>query len=372
MFHLRRWLLPARKLLREFRNLGLLPLLFPALQVVRSRGGGGGSRDAPGIVSRRASSPPSGSRSSERGGSASGLSSVANECALASLAPSGAGEGGVARSQRSSLARYAPRLSLTIPCRTLYDVGNCGRLRRTAPACYPLVVPDLRIVEHGRIRELVHGQVVFVDRGRLSRSRSSSRSRSEVESVEGGHRRGCSLAVCGRVAIGSGLLTATALDVCALFLGETGLDTGLAVTGRGLLTATGHIVSVRVPLPAGEIGVTARGHTLSRVALVTARCHAGDNLPLLPARGQARKDSGPDEISRRVLRQLSLSLLLFLKCLLQLLLLQEELLYRHFRLLCTILPGSFLACQDPLPWERLAVLRAWLHRLLVAPSLEAP
>ena len=82
-----------------------------------------------------------------------------------------------------------------------------------------------------------------------------------------------------------------------------------------------------------EIGVTARGHTLSRVAL--------DNLPLLPARGQARRDGWPDEICRRVLRRLSLSLLLFLKCRLQLLLRQEELLYRHFRLLCRILPGSF-------------------------------
>ena len=40
-----------------------------------------------------ASSPPAGFRSSERGGSASGLLSVAREHALASLAPSGAGEG---------------------------------------------------------------------------------------------------------------------------------------------------------------------------------------------------------------------------------------------------------------------------------------
>ena len=302
-------------------------------------------------MSRRASSPPAGSQSSEGGGSASGLLSVARERALASLVPSGAGEGGVARSQRFFLARCAPRLSLTIPRRTLNDVGNCGRLRRTAPACYPLVVLDLRIVEHDRIRELVHGRVVFVDRDRLSRSRSSSRSRSEVESFEGGHRRGRSLPVCGRVAIGGGLLTANALDVCALILGETGLDprldTGLAVTAlvvpsRGLLPATGHIVSVRVSLPAGEIGVTARGHMLSRVALVTARVRSrGRHLPLLPARGQARTDGWPDEISRRVLRRLSLSLLLFLKCRLQLLLLQEKLLYRHFRLLCRILPGSF-------------------------------
>ena len=44
---------------------------------------------------------------------------------------------------------------------------------------------------------------------------------------------------------------------------------------------------------------------------MTASGHAGDYLPLLPARGQARKDGWPDEIGRRVLRRLSLSLLLF-------------------------------------------------------------
>ena len=64
------------------------------------------------------------------------------------------------------------------------------------------------------------------------------------------------------VASSRGLLTATALDMCALILGETGLDTGLAeivinVTGRGLLTATDHVVSVRVPQLAGEVAVTA-------------------------------------------------------------------------------------------------------------------
>ena len=108
----------------------------------------------------------------------------------------------------------------------------------------------------------------------------------EVESVEGGHRRGRSLPVCGRVAIGRSLLTVTALDACALILGETGLDpridTGLAeialdVTGRGLLTATDHVVSVRVPLLAGEVAVTARGHVI-------------DDLPPLTTRGLERKD----------------------------------------------------------------------------------
>ena len=80
-------------------QLGLLPLLFPTLQVVRGRGGGLGMH----LVLCPGGLPPlpAGSRPSERGGSASGLLSVACERALASLAPSGAGEGRVARSQRS-------------------------------------------------------------------------------------------------------------------------------------------------------------------------------------------------------------------------------------------------------------------------------
>ena len=80
-------------------QLGLLPLLFPTLQVVRGRGGGLGMHLV--LCPGGASSPPAGSRSSERGGSASGLLSVARERALALLAPSGAGKGRVARSQRS-------------------------------------------------------------------------------------------------------------------------------------------------------------------------------------------------------------------------------------------------------------------------------
>ena len=83
----------------------------------------------------------------------------------------------------------------------------------------------------------------------------------------------------GRFASGGGLLTATALDACALNCGETGIDsridTGLAVAalgvpGRGRLTATGHIVQRACSLPAGEI----------------ASGHEGDFLPLLPASAQ--------------------------------------------------------------------------------------
>ena len=111
--------------------------------------------------------------------------------------------------------------------------------------------------------------------------------------------------------------------------------------------------------------MAASGHTLSRVALVTASGHAGDYLPFLPARGQKSQDGWPDEKRRRVLRRLSLGLLLFLKCRWQFLLRQEALF-----LIVTSVCGAgscqvlFCACQDSLPWERFAVLRAWPRRLL--------
>ena len=102
----------------------------------------------------------------------------------------------------------------------------------------------------------------------------------EVESVDFGHRPLGSLLVPARAGCGHGLLTATARGVGALGLDVTGLDPRIdtghtvttgGVTGGGLVTAAGRTISVRVCLPAGEIGVTASGHTLSRIARVTAR-----------------------------------------------------------------------------------------------------
>ena len=109
LFPLRRRLLPARILLREFRSLGLPPPLFPTLQVGRMRGGGGCLRVHLVLCLGRLPPPPPPARprSSERGGSVSGRSSVARERASASSAPSGAGEMGVARSQRTPLGRAA-------------------------------------------------------------------------------------------------------------------------------------------------------------------------------------------------------------------------------------------------------------------------
>ena len=139
----------------------------------------------------------------------------------------------------------------------------------------------------------------------------------EVESVDSGHRPLGSLLVPARAGCGRGLLTATARGVGALGLDVTGrIDTGhtaCGVTGGGLLTAPGRAISVRVSLPAGEIGVTASGRTLSRIARVTARGQAGDYLALLPACGRRRQDGWPDEKPRRVLGRLPRSLLWFLK-----------------------------------------------------------
>ena len=109
---------------------------------------------------------------------------------------------------------------------------------------------------------------------------------------------------------GRDLWIASAPVAFAFALGETGLDpridTGLAettldVTGRGLLTATDPIDSVRDPLLDGRVAVTAHGPV-------------DGLLPPLTVRGQRREDGEPDVSSRRVWRRLlSPRLLLSLK-----------------------------------------------------------
>ena len=154
------------------------------------------------------------------------------------------------------------------------------------------MVPDLRIEEQGRIRGPGHEGVALVDVAVVLALAPLPVRGQEVESVDAGHRPLRSLLVPAHAGSGRGLLTATARDVEALGLDVASFDpridtghavTALGVTSRGLLTATGRAVSVSVPLPAGEISVTARGHTLSRIARVTARGQAGDYLALLPA-----------------------------------------------------------------------------------------
>ena len=102
LFPLRQRLCPARELLRKFRSLGLPPLLFPALQGGRIKGGG--LRVHLVLCPRRL--PPE----VEREGWVGGVSLDIRRCARAHLclfSPTGAGEGEVARSQRTPPAHAA-------------------------------------------------------------------------------------------------------------------------------------------------------------------------------------------------------------------------------------------------------------------------
>ena len=70
-------------------------------------GGQEGSRGAPGVVLGGAPSPPARPRSSERGGSASGLASGMGGLAPSSPSPSGGGGAGVARSRQTPFSRVS-------------------------------------------------------------------------------------------------------------------------------------------------------------------------------------------------------------------------------------------------------------------------
>ena len=239
-----------------------------------------------------ASSPPARSRSSERGGGASRLYVWGTLPLLLLLRERAKWE----LPARCRLPFPAPPTSLSLPNshRTFHDVRIRGRLRSLATACYPPVVLDLRIEEQGRIRGPGQVGVALVDVAVVLALAPLPVRGQEVESVDSGHRPLGSLLVPGR-----GLLTATARGMGTLGLDLTGLDpqidTGHTVTGGGLLTAAGRAISVCVSLPAGEIGVTASGRTLSRIARVTASGHVGVYLALLPACGQRRQDGWPDE-----------------------------------------------------------------------------
>ena len=211
----------------------------------------------------------------------------------------------------------SPMLS-TLPNshRTFHDVGIPGSRQHLAPAFYPPAVHDVRIVDRGRIRGLGHVRVARVNVAFALALAPLPVRGQEVESVGSGHRPRRSLLVPTHAVSGRGLLTATALGVEALGRVVTAfdprIDTGHVVSGRGQ-TATARVVSERVPLPAGERGVTARGLPLSRVARMTARGQAGDYLAPLPACERRSQDGWSDVKLRRGWRRLPLSLLWFLE-----------------------------------------------------------
>ena len=119
--------------------------------------------------------------------------------------------------------------------------------------------PDLRIEEQGRIVDPALGRAALVT-GLVDLALVPLPARGQaVESVVGGTRLVRCPPACGR-----GLRTAFSPVAFALArrLGEIGRGpraaTGLGVTGRNLLIATGLRESVRDPLLVEEVGVTAR------------------------------------------------------------------------------------------------------------------
>ena len=173
----------------------------------------------------------------------------------------------------------------------------------------------------------------------------------EVEGVGSGCRPLRSLLVPARAGCSGGLLTATARGVWG---SRSRCDQSRSLDRyrahrdrlwRDRWCSVDHSRSrhqrTRFSLPAGEIGVTASGRTLSRIARVTARGQAGDYLVLLPACGRRSQDGWPNEKPRRVLGRLPRSLLWFLKRQRLSLLLQEGRFSPRFRLIGRVLPGVF-------------------------------
>ena len=352
LFPLLSRLLPVRKLLREFRALGLMLLLLPALQAGRRRGGGGlgvhlvlclvGLPLLPlDLGPARGVGVPLGIRLARTG-----------SLPLLLLLQGEEERELTARCRRPFPA--SPRL-LTLPNshRTFHDVRNRENHQSLAPVFYPPAIHAPRGVDRERIRGLGHVRVARVDVAVALALAPLPVRGQEVVSVGSGHRPRRSLLVSARAVSGRGLLTATALDVEALGHVVTGLDPRIE-TGHAVTALDG---SERVPLPAGGSGVTVRGRTLSRIARVTARSQACDYLLPLPACGPRKQDGWPDEEPKRVWRRWPLSLLWFLEQRRASLLLQEGRPLPLSRLLCRSLPSSSWACQVPLPWEHLETWR---------------
>ena len=114
----------------------------------------------------------------------------------------------------------------------------------------PPAFPALRSEEHGRIVELALGQTALVTVAVVLALDPLPVRGQEVESAGGGHLFSRCPPASGRH-----LRIASALGACALVLGETGLDPQID-TGRGLLTASDHVVSVRIPQLVGRLAVT--------------------------------------------------------------------------------------------------------------------
>ena len=178
--------------------------------------------------------------------------------------------------ERGELLALLPRWPLPAHHCTLCDVVSRECLPRSTPVRDPLVFPDLRIEEQGRIVESALGWAAPVaGLGDLALAPLPARGQ-VIESVVTGTRLGRCPPACGR-----GLLTAIGRIAFALArcLSEVGrglraatslVGIALGVTGRDLQIATGLGGSVRDPLLVGEVAVTARGHAIPLAARAVA------------------------------------------------------------------------------------------------------
>ena len=184
-----------------------------------------------------------------KGEGVSGYSSIVHERASVSATPSGAGEGEVARSQRTSPARTAS--SVASPCSSQHarrrDESREVSVDRSLSRSSRVSRSSDRGTRKDR-KELALGRTALVTVAVVLALAPLTVHGQEVESVGGGHPLGrCPPASDHDLRI-------------APALWETSLDTGLAGTALGvtasLLITTGHVDSVRVPPLAGELAVT--------------------------------------------------------------------------------------------------------------------
>ena len=195
------------------------------------------------------------------------------------------------------LPTLLPRLPLPAHHCMHCDVVSRESLQRSAPIRNPLVFPDLRIEEQGRIIEPAVGRAALVaGLGDLALASLPARSQAVESVVDGTCLSRCPPA-CGRVAFA---LVRCHGETSRCLRTATGLaGIALGVTGCDLLLATGLDRSVHDPVLSGRSPVTVRGHAIP----LTASGHGCGCLFPLTVHGQWIKVGEPDVSNRRVWRQ---------------------------------------------------------------------
>ena len=228
-----------------------------------------------------------------RGGEVSGHSSVTRERASVSAAPSGAGEGEVARSQRTPPARAAS--SVASPHSLQHARRRDESREVSVDRSFSRSSRVSRSSDRGtrKNRRTCSRSDSSRDRGRRSRSRSSYCSRSRgrerrrrsssrlLSSRERSRSSDCSHSRCVRsCSWGDRSRYRSPRDRSRRDRYRSRRQRARSPTRRG-----------------------ARGHAISLVVLVTARGLVDDPLPPLTVRGQRREDGEPDVSGRRVWRR---------------------------------------------------------------------